>query len=115
MRLEAMRLEQLDLPLVIGGEEVRTGETFEAVMPHDKKHVLATVHKGNAGHVEQAIKAAGDAWEDWHRTAAGRIAPRSSSARPSSSPVRGARHSTRRRCSGQSKTAIRPRSTRPAS
>ena len=56
-RLEEMRFEQLDLPLVIGGEEVRTGETFEAVMPHDKKHVLATVHKGNAGHVEQAIKA----------------------------------------------------------
>ena len=37
-------------------------------MPHDKDHVLATVHKGDARHVEQAIKAAGEAWEDWHRT-----------------------------------------------
>jgi 1-pyrroline-5-carboxylate dehydrogenase len=68
VRLEAMRGEQIELPLVIGGKEIRTGETFDAVMPHNRKHVLATVHKGNATHVEQAIKAAADAWEDWHRT-----------------------------------------------
>jgi 1-pyrroline-5-carboxylate dehydrogenase len=68
VRLEQMRAEQLDIPLVIGGEEVRTRESFEAVMPHDKGHVLAKVHKGGAAHVDQAIKAAADAWEDWHRT-----------------------------------------------
>jgi 1-pyrroline-5-carboxylate dehydrogenase len=68
VRLEAMRGEQIELPLVIGGKEVRTGETFDAVMPHDRKHVLATVHKGDATHVEQAVSAAADAWEDWHRT-----------------------------------------------
>jgi 1-pyrroline-5-carboxylate dehydrogenase len=67
VRLEAMRLDPIELPLVIGGKEIRTGETFDAVMPHDRKHVLATVHKGNATHVEQAINAAADAWEDWHR------------------------------------------------
>src|SRR5512132_2208590 len=68
VRLEEMRSQQIELPLVIGGEEIRTGETFGAVMPHDKKHVLATVHKGNATHVDQAVKAAAEAWEDWHRT-----------------------------------------------
>src|SRR5919206_2994023 len=68
VRLEQMRSQQIEAPLVIGGKEIRTGETFEAVMPHDKDHVLATVHKGNATHVEQAIEAAADAWEDWHRT-----------------------------------------------
>ncbi|HKC22779.1 MAG TPA: L-glutamate gamma-semialdehyde dehydrogenase [Gaiellaceae bacterium] len=67
-RLEAMRGEQIELPLVIGGREIRTGDTFEAVMPHNRKHVLATVHMGNSTHVEQAINAAADAWEDWHRT-----------------------------------------------
>src|SRR5204862_8066669 len=56
VRLEQMRAEQLDIPLVIGGEEVRTRETFEAVMPHDRNHVLAKVHKGSSPHVEQAIK-----------------------------------------------------------
>src|SRR6266571_4953744 len=68
LRLQQMQSEQIEAPMVIGGEEVRTGETFESVMPHDKDHVLATVHKGDARHVEQAIKAAGEAWEDWHRT-----------------------------------------------
>src|SRR4029078_1420318 len=41
--------------------------SFDAVMPHDKNHVLAKVHKGSASHVDRAIKAAADAWEDWHR------------------------------------------------
>jgi 1-pyrroline-5-carboxylate dehydrogenase len=68
VRLEQMRSDQIEIPLVIGGKEVRRGETFEAVMPHDRKHVLATVHKGDATHVEQAINAAAEAWEDWHRT-----------------------------------------------
>ena len=67
-RLREMKSQQIELPLVVGGEEVRTGETFEAVMPHDKDHVLATVHGGGAAEVERAIKAAADAWEDWHRT-----------------------------------------------
>jgi len=68
VRLEQMRAGEIEIPLVIGGKEIRTGDTFQAVMPHDRKHVLATVHKGDATHVEQAIKAAGEAWEDWHRT-----------------------------------------------
>src|SRR5947209_3587042 len=63
-----MQAQQIEIPLVIGGEEVRTGDTFESVMPHDKDHVLATVHSGGAPEVERAIKAAGEAWADWHRT-----------------------------------------------
>jgi 1-pyrroline-5-carboxylate dehydrogenase len=66
-RLDRMKAERLDIPSVIGGEDVRTGNTFEAVMPHDKDHVLADVHKGGAAEVERAITAAGEAWEDWHR------------------------------------------------
>src|SRR2546425_7726051 len=67
-RLEELSGRRLDVPLVIGGEDVRTGTTFEAVMPHDKDHVLADVHKGGAGEVERAIEAAGEAWHDWSRT-----------------------------------------------
>ncbi|HEY6835983.1 MAG TPA: L-glutamate gamma-semialdehyde dehydrogenase, partial [Gaiellaceae bacterium] len=55
-------------PLVIGGEEVTTGDTFEAVMPHKRGHVLADVHKGGASEVGRAIAAAAAAWEDWSRT-----------------------------------------------
>ncbi|MDQ5822290.1 MAG: aldehyde dehydrogenase family protein, partial [Actinomycetota bacterium] len=67
VRLAELQAQQLELPLVIGGEEVRTGATFEAVMPHKKKHVLASVHKGGAKEVERAIAAAGEAWQDWAR------------------------------------------------
>ncbi|HEY6052594.1 MAG TPA: L-glutamate gamma-semialdehyde dehydrogenase [Gaiellaceae bacterium] len=66
-RVEQMRGERLEIPLVIGGKDVRTGTTREAVMPHDKEHVLADVHQGGADEVQQAIDAAGKAWEDWHR------------------------------------------------
>ena len=68
VRLTEMESQQLEIPLVIGGERVETGDTFEAVEPHKRSHVLATVHKGGAGEVERAITAAGDAWEDWSRT-----------------------------------------------
>jgi 1-pyrroline-5-carboxylate dehydrogenase len=66
-RLEEMRRERLDIPSVIGGEEVRTGDTFQAVEPHNKAGVLADVHKAGPEEVDRAIKAAGEAWEDWHR------------------------------------------------
>ena len=66
-RLKEMRGQRLDIPCIIGGEEIRTGEIFDALEPHDKSHVLAEVHKGGADEVEKAIGAAADAWEDWHR------------------------------------------------
>jgi 1-pyrroline-5-carboxylate dehydrogenase len=67
-RLEEMRNERIEIPLVIGGEDATTGETRPAVMPHDKDHVLADVHQGGAAEVERAIEAASDAWHDWSRT-----------------------------------------------
>ncbi len=66
--LDELQSQQIEIPLVIGGEEVRTGDTFEAVMPHRRSHVLATVHKGGAAEVERAIAAAAEAWRDWSRT-----------------------------------------------
>src|SRR6476659_6828271 len=67
-RLDELSGHRLEVPLVLGGEEVETGDTFEAVMPHKRNHVLADVHKGGTGEVDRAIAAAADAWEDWSRT-----------------------------------------------
>jgi 1-pyrroline-5-carboxylate dehydrogenase len=67
LRLEQMKSERIEIPLVIGGEDVETGNVKQAVMPHDKDHVLADVHQGGAKEVETAIKASAEAWEDWHR------------------------------------------------
>src|ERR1700745_654293 len=66
-RLAEMKAERLEIPVVVGGEELRTGDTFQAVMPHDKNHVLADVHMAGPGEVDKAIGAAAEAWEDWHR------------------------------------------------
>ncbi|MEK6276051.1 MAG: L-glutamate gamma-semialdehyde dehydrogenase [Actinomycetota bacterium] len=68
-RLDQMQNERVEIPLVIGGEDVETGKTAEVVMPHRKSHVLADVHQGGAPEVERAIEAAAEAWEDWSRMA----------------------------------------------
>jgi 1-pyrroline-5-carboxylate dehydrogenase len=67
LRLEQMRNERIEIPLIIGGEEVRTGTLKQAVMPHDKDHILADVHQAGPKEVEAAIEASAEAWEDWHR------------------------------------------------
>ncbi len=67
-RLEQMQAERLDIPCVIGGKDVRSGNTFAAVMPHRKEHVLADVHQAGEAEVEQALEAAAAAWHDWSRT-----------------------------------------------
>jgi 1-pyrroline-5-carboxylate dehydrogenase len=64
-RLDQMRAERPELPLVIGGRDVTTGDLRPAVMPHDKEHVLADVHQGGAEHVQQAVEAAAQAWAEW--------------------------------------------------
>jgi 1-pyrroline-5-carboxylate dehydrogenase len=67
LRLEQMRNERIEIPLVIGGKDVTTGNLKQAVMPHDKEHVLADVHQAGPKEVEDAIEASAEAWEDWHR------------------------------------------------
>src|SRR5919198_3230167 len=66
-RVEQMCGERIEIPLVIGGKDVTSGELRPAVMPHDKEHVLADVHQGTAEHVQQAVDAAAEAWREWSR------------------------------------------------
>jgi 1-pyrroline-5-carboxylate dehydrogenase len=67
-RLDEMQGKRMEIPCVIGGEDVRTGDTFPAIAPHRKEHVLADVHRGEAREAERAIEAAAAAWHDWSRT-----------------------------------------------
>ena len=64
-RLKSMASEKIDIPLVIGGKEVRTGKIEKSVMPHDHGHVLAEYHKAGPEHVQQAIAAAAEARREW--------------------------------------------------
>jgi 1-pyrroline-5-carboxylate dehydrogenase len=66
-RLKSMASERIEIPLVIGGKEVKGAETAKAVMPHDHAHVLAEWHKAGKEHVAQAIEAAAAARREWSR------------------------------------------------
>jgi len=64
-RLRAMAGERIEIPLVIGGRQVRSGDLGKAVMPHDHAHVLADWHKAGKEQVAQAIEAAAAARREW--------------------------------------------------
>jgi 1-pyrroline-5-carboxylate dehydrogenase len=64
-RLDEMLSELIEIPVSIGGKEIRTGNTTTAVCPHDHGHVLATVHQAGPKEVERAVVAADKAWYDW--------------------------------------------------
>jgi 1-pyrroline-5-carboxylate dehydrogenase len=59
------RSRQIDVPMFIGGSEVRSGKTKKLSPPHDHQHILGYFHEGDKGHVEQAIQAALAARELW--------------------------------------------------
>ncbi len=63
--MEEARATVMDVPMYIGGEKVRTGNTRALNPPHDHQHVLGHYHAGDKQHVEQAINAALGAKELW--------------------------------------------------
>ena len=63
--LKDMGGRQIEIPVVIGGKEIRTGRTVDAVMPHCHKHVLAKVHQAGPEEVAAAVSAARAAWREW--------------------------------------------------
>ncbi len=67
-RLASMASERIDIPLIIGGQEIRTGKKQTSVMPFDHQHVLATWHMAGPKHVKMAIEsslAARREWANW--------------------------------------------------
>jgi len=64
-RLASMAAEQIEIPVVIGGKEHFTGNTIDAVMPHDHQHVLARVHLATPELVQQAIDSCEEARPEW--------------------------------------------------
>ena len=64
-KLAEMQQLTIDIPLIIGGKEVRTGDTANVVMPHNHKHILGKYHKAGAKEVQMAIDSAMEAWKTW--------------------------------------------------
>ena len=66
--LERQKNIVVDIPIIIGGKEIRTGDTGEVRCPHDHKHVLATYHKVGEKEIQLAIDTAMEAWKEWSKT-----------------------------------------------
>lgn len=66
--LERQSSTIVEIPLIIGGKEVRTGNMGEVVMPHDHGHVLARYHKAGEKEIKMAVEAAMEAHKIWSDT-----------------------------------------------
>ncbi len=64
-RLASMADERIDVPIIVGGREIRTGRTTQAVMPHEHRHVLADTHQAGEAEIHQAVDASLAARHDW--------------------------------------------------
>lgn len=67
--LRSLKSQELDIPMIIGGQEVRTGQVVRIAPPHELSHTLGYFHKGGKEEVEQAIRAALNAKEAWENMA----------------------------------------------
>ncbi len=65
--LKVAKSKQVEIPMVIGGKNVRTGKLKSMHPPHEIKHTLGHYHYGNSKHVEDAIQAALKAKEGWEQ------------------------------------------------
>jgi len=63
--IEEFRSEEIEIPMYIGGKEVKTGNLERIFPPHDIKHTLGYYHKGETKHIKDAISASLEAREKW--------------------------------------------------
>ena len=64
-KLAEMQQTEIEIPLIINGQEVRTGKTEKCIIPHKKSHVLATYHMAGEKETSMAIEAALEAKKKW--------------------------------------------------
>jgi len=57
--------EVVEVPAIVGGCEVRSGNTVPVTMPHRHRHRIALVHQADDATLERAVQASGEAWREW--------------------------------------------------
>lgn len=60
-----MLAEEIEIPVIIGGQEIRTGQLADCRCPHDHNHLLGRYHKAGPDEIARAVAASKDAWKDW--------------------------------------------------
>lgn len=64
-KLKEFAAEKIEIPMIIGGKEITSGNLADCIMPHECRHVIAQYHKGSAEHVGMAVSAAAGAKKEW--------------------------------------------------
>ncbi len=63
--IEKIRNQEIEIPLIIGGKEIKTGQLGECRLPHEHGKVIGRYHKAGEKEIEMAIESALKAWEEW--------------------------------------------------
>lgn len=64
-KINILKSTQIEIPLIIGGKEIKTGITGKCIIPHNKNHVLGIYHKATENELKLAIDKAKEAWNYW--------------------------------------------------
>ena len=68
LKYDEMANQSIEIPLLINGEEIKTGDIGTCIMPHDHKNVIARYHKAGEIEVKNAIQSSLEAWKTWSKT-----------------------------------------------
>jgi 1-pyrroline-5-carboxylate dehydrogenase len=63
--LNELRSTDIEIPLIIDGKEIRTGNTVDCIMPHNHKHVLGKYHLAGENEIKMAVESSQKAWKEW--------------------------------------------------
>jgi len=64
-KIEELRNRTFEIPLIIGGKEIRSGKLAECRIPHDRQHLLATYHQAGPEEIDLAVAESREAFKDW--------------------------------------------------
>ena len=67
-KYDELSANKIEIPIIINGERIKTGDIGKCVMPHDHQKVLATYHKASDKVVRQTIESSLNAWTEWSKT-----------------------------------------------
>ena len=67
-KLTEMENDFYEIPIIIGGKEIKTNKIGKCRKPHDHQHILAEFHKAGEKEVTLAIDSALNAWQEWSQT-----------------------------------------------
>ena len=67
-RYDELSSNMIEIPIIINGEKILTGDIGKCVMPHDHQYTLAKYHKANKDLALQAIESSLQSWNEWSRT-----------------------------------------------